>query len=282
MSVDRRRRPVRSMDSASDLPPLSANVERGVCIFCGFRGKLTGEHVWPDRLREFIPAVPGMQVRLLGLNMEQIAERTWPGDIYANKPRVTCHDCNHGWLNKLEDRAMPWLRPMVSGSTLAIPLSRDGQTAVAAYVLRVLVIAGYMTPDPLIVLPSATRSLFNHHEPSPHEHIWVGNYDGSVRNLGIAVRRLQIEPTRNSPPSSWSDAYVATLGIGNLAVQIFGHDGHYPLSVETRDPREMLRIWPRTPSLSWPPPLRLNDEGLQALIAQGFDPGSPLKKVEPH
>lgn len=262
-------------------PPLPTKAGgRGVCIFCGYRGKLTGEHVWPDQLRDLFPPMPEMFVRLLALDGQPLTERTWRGDMFANKVNATCHGCNHGWLNDLENRAMPWLRPMILGSSVVIPLGRDGQTAVAAYVLRVLILSAHMTPDPMLILPSAGRALFNHHAPSRHETVWIGHYEGAVMNFGVAVRRFKIDPGLHSPESSWSDAYMATLGVGKLAVQIFGHDGHYPMSIETRDPRVMVGIWPSTQNLGWPPALRLNDDGLRALLSLRFDPGSPVRTAD--
>src|SRR5437867_932627 len=114
-----------------------------VCIFCGGR-PVTREHVWPDQLSELFPGMTAGAIHSLWAANRPEERREWKGNIFDQRVRVTCHECNHGWLNQLENAAMPWLRPMILGSPLLVPLAPDAQRAVAAYFIRISILAQFL------------------------------------------------------------------------------------------------------------------------------------------
>jgi hypothetical protein len=72
---------------------------RGVCVFCGFTGKLTNEHVWPDWLARFVieeTRAPWVKVNNQGI------ERIWDAPMFHLKVRRVCAECNNGWMDEAD------------------------------------------------------------------------------------------------------------------------------------------------------------------------------------
>src|SRR5262244_643154 len=104
------------------------------CIFC--EGvPLTGEHMWADWLRAYIPRT--MSEHLAGAKFDtpgkppQIKIRRRTGDPHARKNKCVCGPCNSGWMNDLQKAARPFLVPLLMGQKVS--LHRKAQTALATW-----------------------------------------------------------------------------------------------------------------------------------------------------
>ena len=90
----------------------------GTCAFCGFSGKLTGEHVFGDWLAR------------IGLDLEPVQFDGGPlnrlgRDLGVDRPfrrtvRNVCGTCNNGWMSRPEDVAKRVLTPLILGERGAI------------------------------------------------------------------------------------------------------------------------------------------------------------------
>lgn len=96
---------------------------KGRCVYCGFAGGLTDEHVLPTfsgllpeggRFETFTTAADGKPVRHFE-SVEQLG-------LVAH---VVCGPCNHGWMERLETRVRAYLVPMITGRQATLDPSGD-------------------------------------------------------------------------------------------------------------------------------------------------------------
>lgn len=78
------------------------------CLFCDTKdGKRTREHVWRRTLRSRFPASSSLSFWQQSDATNSTTER--PISQFDITLNAVCSDCNAGWLNDLEDRALPCL-----------------------------------------------------------------------------------------------------------------------------------------------------------------------------
>lgn len=82
---------------------------------------MSEQHIFPDRLRHVMPRVHGTRelgaydlVRRGGRVREKRQNvRHKQGSIAASRIRRVCRDCNHGWLNRMEQDCFPLIERLV-------------------------------------------------------------------------------------------------------------------------------------------------------------------------
>lgn len=80
------------------------------CLFCGTTsGKRTREHVWRNALREQFPPASSLTFWESSASLSREFVQTRPISQFDMTLNGVCSDCNSGWLNSLEDDALPTL-----------------------------------------------------------------------------------------------------------------------------------------------------------------------------
>jgi hypothetical protein len=121
------------------------NVGRS-CAFCGEKGDMSGEHVWPKWVRNVIlPDRRGVGgyvwARAVPEGTDEI-ERVLQRDNLALaqiEVKRVCKDCNTGWMHRIEDEAIPVLRRPIQGDPQTLH-SEDVEVAASWAFLKCLVV----------------------------------------------------------------------------------------------------------------------------------------------
>lgn len=76
------------------------------CAFCNYRGKLTSEHIWPERFQTLFPE--------LKMVKDQHGDPRSPLEFdamaFTGKARIDCDRCNNIKLETIERAAMPHIK----------------------------------------------------------------------------------------------------------------------------------------------------------------------------
>jgi hypothetical protein len=248
------------------------------CAFCGYSGKLTGEHVLGDWLSK------------IGLDLDPVPHGAGPLNRigrelgvrppFRQKVRDICGNCNHGWMSRLEVVAQRVLTPFILGEPGMIEAVDQG--AVAAWVHKTALTAmlvsseedrdrGYGLPASeyraLYALQDEARSL-------PASRFWVGRYEGhrcwSVRVTPLAVR-IDGLPEPDRP-----QGYAMTIVLGQLVLH--GVRSTTPsLQVEVSTRLDLPQLWPPAGVVAWPSGQPLDDDAFL-----GFAGGKDFCSTEKH
>jgi hypothetical protein len=97
------------------------------CIFCGFVGKLSKEHIWPQWSFKYVPkgsnTVHTRGVFVSSKSTPKIkgakSVKQHNGTVSTIRLQVVCpRNCNGGWMSVLETRVKPVLVPLMLGQPL--------------------------------------------------------------------------------------------------------------------------------------------------------------------
>jgi hypothetical protein len=241
--------------------PVTDAFPRGLCVFCGQRGPLTDEHVWPDWLSRFLIDEPTSWVSA----DDQGIERVHTAPMFSRKVKRVCEQCNGGWMSALENEARPVLRWLILGRPCVIAPA-DART-LAAWLTKTAFMAAFLERTPAIS-PSHYRWLYEHRTPHRDLIVAVAGYRGRRHPIYSAhgdVTR-QVRAQAGQPWSPVLCAYVSTVSIGTLVGQLIGVTVTGEFQVERPDwhLRAARVIWPVPPRLPWPPPppAEIDDAGL--------------------
>lgn len=251
-----------------------------VCIFCG-SGKPTLEHVYARWIRK----------ALLKKNPEA-SRWLMASDVYATGPmhmrtirksfneqvQGPCGPCNNGWMSVLENKAKPLLQQMFHGDRIL--LSELDQATVATWALKTVVMqeqsgvaGGAKSNLPPRHLADLGR-LRSH--PPDTVAVWLAQGEDSSVACEYYGERLAFEwpaqPLHDEMPGP--KAYLSTLRIGRLIMQVFGADVDEPISAhllpEGNFGQFVTMVWPGTDcDVSWPP--------IRTVAGGQANPGSPFE-----
>jgi hypothetical protein len=112
---------------------------RGVCIFCGFEGRLSKEHVLPKWMRPHLPGSEGT-VRISRLTQrdfsgrqvvvgEEEVGRPLAGEHRSRTLRVVCGTSNNGWMCRIVADVRPLLEPLMLGDWQALTPAMQAKLA---------------------------------------------------------------------------------------------------------------------------------------------------------
>jgi hypothetical protein len=155
----------------------------GRCIFCDRLG-VTKEHMWADWLRNFIPrelAGHATSFEKIHLRRSEKEFHRRTGDPHSRRIKCVCRPCNNEWMSELQEKAKPYLIPMLSGHE--IKLRRNGQTAVASWVTMMVMVAEHLNAESVAIGPSERRRFKDNHMPPSHWRIWIGRHEAASHPL---------------------------------------------------------------------------------------------------
>lgn len=241
------------------------------CVFCGFTGKLTNEHAWPQWIAEVRPDLaknPSSAVGPVGGVHETRSHGPFEIEVGC-----VCEDCNCGWMSDLEVIAKPILTKMLRGNNRT--LFSPSQRVVATWAFKTALMlreATFPRADSGRGTVPAThyRHLYDHAEPPQSVTIWLAGFIGSdwASFFRETSGPIQIRGDKDVVKPISTSIYGQVLLAGNLVFQIFGHalppDDGLGLTISPRGVagKKLIRIWPTpidTPRVKWPPEVVLDD-----------------------
>lgn len=245
----------------------------GRCVFCGWEGKLTKEHAFPDWIREVVPTG-----RIKGYSQQhRVSAET--GEITAITPvrreaaatrrvgAVCQRNCNGGWMSDLEHAAKPVLAPLILGE--APRISEEQQELISFWAIKTAMMLQFLHPMEMRGIPTAHyQHVYEQKQPPSGLRVWLtAASDHFYRTAHFTKRHRFPEPpplpggsqvlphkrAHVSPPNVYSDVIV----VGRLVISLVGWT---LLDFEFRtDPPDAWRparrcIWPPRPEgWPWPP-----------------------------
>lgn len=239
------------------------------CIFCGRTG-LSEEHIWPVWSHEFIRPKSGSHFHMRRLQTARgqstekqlVSEIKHDGDITSMRFKIVCeHNCNNGWMSRLEERAKPIIIPLLRGTHIA--LTKPNQELLATWIATKLLTLECTTPD--VVTPALERSLLmGRRRPPDIMQIWIGHCaDGPA--TGAYYRHAQSAPVRvpfgglmtvlPKAPNLQAQTFI----IGQLFVQAITTTAK---GLEFDPPSHLShalrKLWPYQHGFAWPLPAPLS------------------------
>ena len=234
--------------------------------------------MWPAWLKRVFPDL-GPPTHLFGLvgDDDSWAEERRPA--FSRRAKIVCAECNNGWMSRLEVAAAPLITPMLTAER-RVTLNVDEQAIVALWVVKTAMTMQLSHPTRRIdgIPDGHYRSLREEQHPPSTSQVWIGgcSHDDRPPNVPLAmVGRCRIAPLSRfrsvdiAPDEPTRPAYVATMSMGNLAMQVFGHQ-YSTSNVQLRYPNlsgvALLQIWPvLSASVEWPGALTLDYPTFDAL-----------------
>jgi hypothetical protein len=243
------------------------------CVFCRREG-VTLEHVYAEWLAEVVPGEGEFVVeREPLLPAEDDDRQTWSHPkLFTLTVRATCHDCNSGWMNRLEERVKPLLTPPIQGQRQTLHNGIQ-QLSVAAWAFKTALMLDCAQKKGLRhVPPQHYRYLYHFRHPPPNVHVWLLAYG---IHEGDDWHAAWIKRTRLTLHTEFGDlkGYSFAFSIGHLVCQVFGVLSAQEFNVNRQTFRPdgsevdfLRKVWPLgVEPVQWPPRSGFNDAGLDFL-----------------
>lgn len=229
------------------------------CVFCGWEGKLTKEHVWPRWLQDVFPPASGI-VGHTSIAGED--SRRWGAVPFEQTVKDVCHSCNTGWMNNLEIAAQPLLKPMFKGHGKA--LHERGQATLATWGLKTIMMCALTQPSSPIIPHEHYTALYERRcerEPPSSVYVSLAAYSGQRWASYYRAHDLVVsfERSKGLPDAA---AYGVTLTIGQVGFQVFGSTSDVRNFITGPLLKILCPIWPFEKSIIWPATRWLNDDEL--------------------
>jgi hypothetical protein len=216
------------------------------CVFCGFEGRLSREHVWPQWVRRHA-------FEEQGISTENIS-RYWftrerPGTAPLKSTdkkgasrlslvsRHACEMCNKGWMSDLERRIIPVLGPMMDGRSTE--LSAIDLKALRAWAVKTALSFAYANRGRLSysIPASLAHDLYAGRltdDVPDGAQVWVAWYDP----LGAFAYRHMLSLSQGGHPVAGARHLLLRV------VFIAAHSVFYVRLPDDRDARWMLNALP--------------------------------------
>lgn len=252
------------------------------CVFCGGT-PVTGEHVWPQWIAKYVPAVlaeekaqhyvvreseeEGRQVEFRGLR--------YP---FTTEAHCVCERCNTGWMAELEHTAEHELHAMIEGKPQKLHAWR--QAIAATWAFKTAMMLEHADSADRRAIPAAIyKPFWGFLRPTTMTNIWMARYIGEEpHHFGHGELRAQVIGPEGPVEVGEAQPYAGIISVGQLA---FWYVGHLVQGADLYRPNpnlydRLIRIWPLTPNVAeWPPAVGVDDEGLRALmfsLSDAFEP----------
>jgi hypothetical protein len=167
--------------------------------------------MWPDWLKAYIPRTAaehreGATIVHLNEEVETVSRRT--GDPHTRRIRCVCRTRNNGWMSRLQERAKPYLVPMLLKHTNT--LDRRAQEAASAWSAMMVMVAEHVQRE-MIAIPFADRARLRAHQTTPHIGEFGSDDIRAESTLCLRTEFYRSSPERNS--SDWAEQPPAPTAI---------------------------------------------------------------------
>ena len=226
------------------------------CIFCGFEGILTNEHIISKRYHKFIPRTRGSYKTLQSVELANHSEFSISkriADPRDWKVQCVCHvNCNNGWMRKLDDKGEPILTALLTGRS--IRLDPQHQQLAATWAIMKAIVAEYEAPNESSVHYTHRGYLFRNRRPPKHGWaVWIGYFPREEATPIYSIAPFLYLPTeqlrkRKDPRATYYNGSITTYVVGVLFIQVI--HGPKRFHVERvrfpplKDRGVLIRVWP--------------------------------------
>lgn len=146
---------------------------------------MSREHIVANWVGKVIPRTqPGhfltyryndQAVKLLGI--EKLPEGYVSGDLWAQRARCVCGNCNNGWLSVMQEQCKDFIPDLIQGRRRA--LTADEVSLLALWCCHLAIMNDHTKGAFSAISQSQRTSVYEKREPSAEFSIWVGTYVGS-------------------------------------------------------------------------------------------------------
>jgi hypothetical protein len=146
------------------------------CIFCN-GPRLSKEHVWADWLKAYIPmemTKHSTGIAIVNKTNTESSIKPNTGDPRRRTIRVVCKTCNEGWMSKLQEKAKPFLLPLIKGERTV--LGEEAQKVIAAWAAMAIMVAEFFVQHRSAIPYTERESLRQTQTVPENWKIWVGNF----------------------------------------------------------------------------------------------------------
>jgi hypothetical protein len=228
------------------------------CIFCRGTG-LTKEHVWADWLKGYIPKDMTDYSSLSATVHETHAEfghQKHGGDLRSRTLRVVCKSCNNGWMSQLQQRAKPYLLPLILGDVTAF--DARAQEILSAWVAMFVMVAEHFDRYKVVSSQKERRFLWKNQKTPSNWKIWIGdfqkkNWKGLLARFCVPIssKKHRIKRMDNRLPRPNTQA--VTFVVGRLYVHVVSSVTDIFEDWHLYRPDLLVQIWPvRRNIVAWP------------------------------
>ena len=243
----------------------------GQCIFCGKRGKRSGEHIFPEWFSKIVPRTEERHHSALA----QVEDHTVlpdvtfirrEGDLASRKLKAPCKECNEVWMSQIETASIPILTPLILGQP--ITLTADAQRIVATWAtLKTLVIE---TDDPksAAIPPQAAKQFYVDKKPFDDWKIWIGQYFGTTWSQGKRMTHLggvlgpsAMKSVKTLGKHQRRNIQTTTIVGGQLYIHVFSatvSNTFYGFKGRSGDVLNLIH--PYSGDIGWPPKVVMTDD----------------------
>ena len=259
------------------------------CVFCRRPGNITFEHIWGDWTKRVVPRTSNKhteaRVTVMSPGNPDPAEvRIRAGDTLDASVPVACGECNSGWMSEIQNRAKPYLIPLIN--TELCVLDHYAQSIIAAWIAMASMTGEYVSKsDERIGVRQCDRDWLKDTQTAPSNwKIWIGRH----RPVSSDMRWVHVVGTildADVLPATLSDAdrrpntQTTSFTIGEL--YFFAMSTPYPAIANTWNWRtarrargRLVQIWPHTSmGIFWPMPLMTDADAASfgTAVARDFD-----------
>lgn len=256
---------------------------RAFCIYCGRTDQMSGEHIWADWLKQYIPRVMPRHKFVSAVVHSDPAKNTIhvgkrEGDPYVRKLRVACIPCNTGWMSQLQERTKPYLVPMLLGKRVS--LYKNGQTTLAAWATMFVMTADFLDKN-AVSITAEERGWFKAHQRPPADwKIWIGRYEQPVtprRWIHSVIDIVEDEAeflSKGTPQTSHAQTSTILLG-DHLIIHVMSSPAMRKTIKRWKllpaAALAMMQIWPITRRrIDWPGPATIQGPAIERLAFHFF------------
>jgi len=191
----------------------------GRCIFCGSLG-LTKEHMWADWLRNYIPR-HGTKHQVMSNTFSkdgnEVSFEGRTGDLHSRRIKCVCRSCNNGWMGKLQERAKPFLVPLLENRQTI--LRKNAKVAISSWVAMMIMVSENLDKE-MISISTSTRQWFKKNQRPPfHWRIWIAHHSARSHELfshNVATLATDEEIERAGPNATEEpNSHSTTILLGN-------------------------------------------------------------------
>jgi hypothetical protein len=249
------------------------------CIFCGSSGKLSGEHIFPDWLSKMFDD------QIVGINEvrgDNLA-RDWVKSIFQDKLKKVCGACNSGWMSTLENDVKNLLLALIFTHD-QVTLDDKNQRLLAFWAQKTLLVVNEATVGGFSIPKDFYHELYQQKMPIKNILVnigWKTTLGGTKEPndplMSFEIKQIsQVEVKKDEVKRIHGDieqgktVWAATLSLGYIVFQFFGHNLSGQLEVGMPQDDIFLTISPDGKVVVWPSTLPIEVVGGLASIRQGM------------
>ena len=243
------------------------------CFFCGRRGSLSKEHVWPRWIQKYVDTPePTRSSRTTGFYHEGDTitiepDRITPprqGSVLTFKVRIVCERCNNGWMSKLESQAKPILRSLISDEAAVIEAA--AAATLATWAVKTAWMNEHLNSEDSPTTTVSMRAKLMRHLLPPYSLVWLARHNGL---LNLDLRRAGITVLHQDDPQGLQGnrrAQMTSIVVRPFALLVWTVDGWgVP---PPRRPAQWAPLWPSVEGINWRAlPVVSDEEVLRAVAA---------------